>query len=115
MRRCAPPLRHALALGLGVAVAGCATYEGARLYDTGTEALDRGDTALAIRRLEEAARLVPQASEIQNHLGLAYQDAGRDADARHAFERAVDLDCGNEAAKMNLRAVRARGAGAAGP
>jgi Flp pilus assembly protein TadD len=62
--------------------------------------------------LERAAALVPAASEVQNHLGLAYAAAGRDADARAAFERAVELDCENAAAGQNLRAARRRAAGA---
>jgi Flp pilus assembly protein TadD len=97
-----------LAVGLALALAGCATFEGARLYDEGSAALDRGDTALAIRQLEEAAALVPDASEVQNHLGIAYLQDGREADALHAFERAVALDCSNAPAQANLRALRAR-------
>jgi Flp pilus assembly protein TadD len=83
-------------------LAGCATWEGARLYQRGTDALERGEPELAISDLERAAGLVPEASEIQNHLGLAYQAAGREAEARDAFARAVELDCDNEAAQENL-------------
>jgi Flp pilus assembly protein TadD len=85
---------------------GCATYDGGRLYVSGTDALDRGDTGRAIADLERAAELVPHASEVQNHLGLAYAADGREAEAEQAFERAVALDCGNDAAKRNLRAAR---------
>jgi len=106
------PLTRAAALALvAVTLSGCATWRGAKLYEQGTAALDRGDAALAIGRLEEASRLVPQASEIQNHLGVAYHQAGREGDALRAFERAVDLDCSNAAAQSNLRAARARGTG----
>ncbi len=92
-----------MALGLvGVLGTGCATWEGDRLYRSGTLALDRGDTALAIADLERAAERVPQASEIQNHLGLAYQAAGREEAAVLAFERALELDCDNQAARENL-------------
>lgn len=104
-------MRLALALTLAAALAlaaGCATWRGARLYDEGTAALDRGDSAAAIDALERAAVLVPQASEIQNHLGLAYQAEGRDADALRAFQRAVALDCQNEAAVHNLRLAERR-------
>jgi Flp pilus assembly protein TadD len=87
---------------------GCATYRGGQLYTSGTEALDRGDTARAIADLERAAELVPHASEIQNHLGLAYAADGRDREALLAFRRAVALDCGNQAARRNLRAAEAR-------
>ena len=90
------------------ALPGCATFKGARLYEQGTQALDRGDAATAIADLEEAARLVPQSSEIQNHLGLAHEAAGQDDAALLAFRRAVALDCSNEAAQQNLAAAEAR-------
>jgi tetratricopeptide (TPR) repeat protein len=76
--------------------------EGARHYAAGTEALERRETALAIAELEEAAALVPHASEIRNHLGLAYWSEGRIDDARAAFETALTLDCDNAAARANL-------------
>ena len=87
---------------------GCATFEGARLYEQGTQALDRGDSAAAIADLEHAAQLVPHSSEIQNHLGLAQAAAGHDEAALLAFQRAVALDCSNEAAQQNLSAAEAR-------
>ena len=95
---------RALSVGLALlaAPACSASWQGARLYASGTEALERGDTTHAVRSLEEAARLVPHASEIQNHLGAAYAASGRDAEALAAFQRAVDLDCDNAAAKRNL-------------
>lgn len=98
-------LLAALAVTLG---AGCATWQGARLYESGTDALERGDTTLAISDLERAATLVPEASEVQNHLGLAYQAAGREAEARQAFARAVELDCDNRAARENLAVAELR-------
>jgi tetratricopeptide (TPR) repeat protein len=101
---------RALALGLLLAAlaSGCASFEGARLYGRGTRALERGDGAAAIADLERAAALVPRASEIHNHLGLAYGRAGRHAEALAAFRRAVALDCDNRAAERNLRAAEAR-------
>ena len=93
----------------------CATYQGGRLYSSGTEALDRGDTTRAIADLERAAELVPHASEIQNHLGLAYAAEGRHREALLAFRRAVALDCGNQAARRNLRAAEARDTPASDP
>jgi Flp pilus assembly protein TadD len=95
---------------LAITLAGCSTWEGSRRYASGTRALDRGDTELAVRELERAAELVPHASEVRNHLGLAYAAEGRDAEALRAFEKAVELDCDNEAAVENLRAVEARSA-----
>jgi Flp pilus assembly protein TadD len=78
------------------------------LYQSGTSALDRGDSVEAIAQLERAAELLPEASEVQNHLGLAYLAAGRERDAESAFRRAVALDCGNAAAVQNLRVTEAR-------
>jgi Flp pilus assembly protein TadD len=73
---------------------------------------------VAIRDLEEAAHWVPEASEVQNHLGLAYAEAGRRDDALAAFRRAEALDCANEAATANRRRLElsaALGEGPAGP
>ena len=65
--------------------------------------------AAAIADLERASELVPEASEVHNHLGIAYLEVGRSADARRSFERAVHLDCDNRAAQSNLNALVARG------
>jgi Flp pilus assembly protein TadD len=92
-------------IAAGTLLSGCAGYRGARLYHSGTLALDRGESTRAIADLEGAAELVPEASEVQNHLGLAYAAAGRADDARRAFQRAVDLDCDNQAAQANLHAA----------
>jgi len=101
---------RALALGLLwalLAAPGCTTWHASRLYQHGTASLDAGQPGQAISDLEAAADLVPFASEVQNHLGLAYVAAGRDAEGLHAFQRAVALDCRNDAAQANLAAARA--------
>ena len=77
-------------------------FQGARHYAVGSRALDEGDAPRAILELERAARLVPHASEIQNHLGLAYWAEGREDEARNSFEQAVELDCDNVEARQNL-------------
>lgn len=106
-------VRGGLVLGLlTMLVAACESravrsLQAGRLYTTGTEALDRGDHQTAIAQLEEAATLVPDASEIRNHLGLAYWSAGDSERARAAFEAAIDLDCDNEAARSNLASLDA--------
>ena len=105
-------MRIVLALGVLLAL-GCATVQGHRHFEAGNAALDRGDAVLAAAELERAAALVPKASEVQNHLGIAYAAAGRHADALAAFERAVALDCDNRAAAENLRAARRRSEAAA--
>lgn len=87
---------------LVLALAGCAEFHAARLYQSGTHSLDRGDAAAAVADLERAAELAPRASEVQNHLGLAYAAAGRESEALDAFRRALELDCDNDAARHNL-------------
>jgi tetratricopeptide (TPR) repeat protein len=91
-----------------LSLASCASYRGARLYRSGSASLERGDAEAAVAQLEEAASLIPQASEIQNHLGLAYLETGRTREAVAAFDRAVVLDCDNHAASENLAAAEAK-------
>lgn len=109
LRALHPPAswRSACVLAALVPWLACASVDGARLYARGTQALDAGRPERAVADLEAAARLLPEASQVQNHLGLAYARTGRDADALGAFQRAVDLDCDNDAAQHNLRAARA--------
>jgi Flp pilus assembly protein TadD len=101
-------LRPAALLLSALLLSGCATLEGYRHFRLGTDALDAGDVARAVLELELAARLAPERSEVQNHLGIAYAAAGRPRDALAAFERAVALDCDNHAAQANLASARAR-------
>ncbi len=100
-------IRWIATAALAVSVAGCATWRGARLYQSGTAALERGQIELALGELSQAARLVPEASEIHNHLGIARLEAGRIELARESFERALELDCDNQAASDNLERVQA--------
>jgi Flp pilus assembly protein TadD len=97
-----------LLLALTLSTAGCAAVDGARLFRSGTAALDRGDTQGALRDLEHSVRVLPDSSAAHNHLGLAYAADGRDADALREFERAVAIDCTNQAAQANLAQARAR-------
>jgi Flp pilus assembly protein TadD len=101
-------IAFALALvALAVAQSGCASFRGARAYQRGSQALDRGDAPVAISEFERAATLVPHASEVQNHLGIAYSMEGRWDPALAAFRRAVELDCDNQAAAQNLAEAEA--------
>ena len=108
------PVRALAALLLSASPAACSFAAGPRLYVSGTQALDRGDTSRAIADLEQASRLMPEASEVQNHLGIAYENAGRKEDALSAWRRAVALDCSNGAAVRNLRDAEAEAARRAG-
>ena len=96
------PAAVSVILLAALCVSACGVYRGAHLYQRGTASLDRGETQRAISELEQAVIMVPNASEIQNHLGLAYAAAGRERDALGAFRRAVELDCDNLAASENL-------------
>ena len=123
-RRARFDLRLAFTLAvvaLAAAPVGCASLRGAQAYQRGSEALDRGDATVAVGELERAAILLPNASEVQNHLGIAYSMEGRWDEAVSAYRRAVELDCDNLAAKQNLseaqalavtHAARRRGEGA---
>ena len=94
-------------IALAASLVGCTTWHGSRLYHSGSAALDRGEIRLALVDLSQAARLVPQASEIHNHLGIAQLEAGDLELARASFERAVQLDCDNQAASANLERLEA--------
>lgn len=100
-----PRSTTALVAAAFLAVA-CNSFSGSVHYSQGNDALHAGDSHAAIAHFERAAELVPEASEIQNHLGIAYQAAGRRHDALAAYERAVALDCDNAAAQHNLDALR---------
>lgn len=108
--------RHAaLAALLAIALPACASIEATQHYRSGTAALDRGETAAAVAELERAAWLAPDAAYVQNHLGIAYEQAGRRDDALRAYERAVELDCTNDAAQANLVRVKVPLAARAAP
>lgn len=86
----------------------CSVLEGPRLHVQGTEALERGDYAQAREKLSQAAELVEHpraASQVQNHLGLAYLGEGNPELASAAFQQAIELDCRNEEAQYNLDVV----------
>ena len=102
-----PRAMLALLVALALASPGCSTWRAARLYQSGTAALDRGQADRAIADLEQAAALAPEASEIRNHLGLAQLAAGREHEALASFQQAVDLDCDNAAASGNLAVLEA--------
>jgi len=93
-------------LSLGCETTAVRAFRGARHYAAGNDALANKDGARAIEELEQAAVLVPHASEIQNHLGLAYWSEGEFKAARNSFERALELNCENQAAALNLEELR---------
>jgi|SRR5579871_1972231 len=70
--------------------------------DAGYQALQQGDVAGAVARLEEAAQQNPQDYLAHLYLGAAYGQAGRHAEAVQALTRAVQLDPSNAQARYNL-------------
>src|SRR5215470_7190661 len=97
------PMLGLLAGGVLLAAgAGCSALEGARLYHSGTRALEHGDPERAVADLEGAAERVPNESEVHNRLGVAYAATGRRDDAIREFRSAVALDCANDVAARNL-------------
>ncbi len=63
---------------------------------------DFGQRRIAIRLLEEAARLEPKDPGTLEALGRAYLDAGFNHLARVAYEKAVRADSGNAEAQLGL-------------
>jgi Flp pilus assembly protein TadD len=96
------PLRLLLLAALVLGAAGCAQLGGVGHFQAGTAALDQGDVNRAVLELQAAATLLPEVSEVHNHLGLAYAAQGDLGLARGSFQRAVDLDCDNGPAQNNL-------------
>lgn len=105
--RCSRALIFYLLASIGFGL-GCSSFQAARLYQSGSSELRRGEYPQAIADLERAAELAPHASEIQNHLGLALVGAGKEDEAELAFRRALDLDCDNAAAADNLEQLAVR-------
>jgi tetratricopeptide (TPR) repeat protein len=69
--------------------------ENALLSDTlGWVYRARKDFSNAIKAFERAIKLAPKLPEPHYHLGLALTDAGKAADARAEFERALKLGLG---------------------
>ena len=61
------------------------------LYYLGRIRLDQGRLKDALALLERAAKLKPDEPAIQYQLGRAFQKAGREPQARAAFERVKQL------------------------
>lgn len=62
-----------------------------------------------IRLWQEATAHAPMKARCWNNLGMAYQAAGRDADAARAFGHAFALDPTDETARLNVETARILG------
>lgn len=80
------------------------------LYEEGTALLDAGATAEACPKLEEAVRLVPDASGAHLALGVCFERSGRLASALHHLERAEALSDPATLAERRRRAAEAAAA-----
>jgi tetratricopeptide (TPR) repeat protein len=74
----------------------------------GIEALQGGDAALAVERLEEAARQDPRSAWIRYNLAVAYEAAGQSGSARAELAAALELDPDYSRAHFNLGSLLAR-------
>jgi tetratricopeptide (TPR) repeat protein len=76
-------------------------------YARGMQAFARGNSAAALPQLEQATRQLPDFAPAFLGLGLAYEKAGRQADALKAVQRALELtphDFGAQQAYGRLQA-----------
>lgn len=78
------------------------------LYQLGTLELRRNSIRLGTEMLETTARLLPASAQVANNLGIAYQMAGRYAEASAAFERALQIDPRQAATYFNLADLATR-------
>ncbi|MBI5501404.1 MAG: tetratricopeptide repeat protein [Deltaproteobacteria bacterium] len=60
------------------------------------------DPARAVEVIQEAARLAPDVAEVHRALGWALERAARDAEARLAYDEALELDAGDTFSRRRL-------------
>ncbi len=72
------------------------------LYKTGTEAFEKGDYATAERLLRQLLEANPSFADIQNKMGIIYNQTNRLELAAQAFEKALETNPGYTEASLNL-------------
>jgi tetratricopeptide (TPR) repeat protein len=72
------------------------------LYKQGIEAFDKGDYIGAERFFYDMLRLNPRFADIQNKMGIIYNQTNRLGLATQAFERALAINPGYTEASLNL-------------
>ena len=72
------------------------------LYKQGMEAFDAKDFEKAGRIFQELLAVNPRFADIQNKLGIIYNQTNRLELAAQAFEKALDLNAGYTEASLNL-------------
>ena len=88
-------------LALAIFLAGCGP-PGPRALLKGRKYLERGNYPDAVAALKTATSLMSTNAQAWNYLGVAYQHAGRPADAALAYQRALTLDRDLVEAHYNL-------------
>jgi tetratricopeptide (TPR) repeat protein len=112
-----------LALLLVVGVMGGCGLQVANEVSSGRSALSSGNSELAISHFSRAAETKPDyvvdtpplRQSVWTYLGRAYYGAGRLADAKDAFTRALKLDAGEFLARLYWGVITFREAGPAVP
>jgi tetratricopeptide (TPR) repeat protein len=69
----------------------------------GRAALDKGDLDQAATKFRHALKLQPDSSDAQRYLGVVLEKQGNKGAASDAYEKAVDLNPGNFAARQSLQ------------
>jgi Flp pilus assembly protein TadD len=96
------PRRGAIVFcALSLLVAGC-TPSGPRALLKGKKYLERGDYAAAVTQFQTATSLLATNAQAWNYLGVAYQYAGRPAEAATAYQHALTYDRDLMEAHYNL-------------
>jgi tetratricopeptide (TPR) repeat protein len=90
-----------LAAGLWLLASGC-TPPGPRELLAGKKLLDRGKFPEAIEKFREAASIMSTNAQAWNYLGLACHQAGQNAEAERAYQRALALNHDLTEAHYNL-------------
>jgi tetratricopeptide (TPR) repeat protein len=78
----------------------------------GRAALDKGDLDQAATKFSHATKLQPESSDAQRYLGIVLEKQGDTDAASDAYQRAVDLNPGDVAARQSLQKLSDNRAGA---
>jgi tetratricopeptide (TPR) repeat protein len=104
--RKAVQLRIAFALGILLAVigSGCSP-SGPKALLQGEQLIKQGQYEPAVRKLEVAAKKLPNYPQVWNFLGLAYHGQGKLNEALASYQKALNIDRNYAAAQYNLGLV----------
>jgi tetratricopeptide (TPR) repeat protein len=80
----------------------CSTTQSTNQFREGSQALERGDVALAISALQEAVRIDPNNASAYTNLAAAYARVGRMQDAWVSTRAALLLDLSLKEAHLNF-------------